>query len=533
MSDEVTVECGVLRGRVSGDGATRRFLGIPYAKAPVGNLRWRPPQAVEPWSGAREALAFGPAAPQAGPAPTSLYFGGVEEQSEDCLNLNVWTGAAGSEGRPVMVWFHFGAFQFGSAANPLYDGERLARQGVTLVTVNNRLGRLGFLAHPELSEESGHGASGNYGLMDQIAALEWVRRNIAAFGGDPANVTLFGVSAGGHSIHCLRCSPLAHGLFQKVIAESGMGFTHPLEGIGDPAGMQSLSAAEETGTELAELVGGPALEQLRKLPLQQLLEPQLPRTVGPWGLDFLPPEVTVGLAIFDGGYPIVDGYVLPEAPVDVYGAGRQIDVPMIAGSAGNESSGLPFITDPATYREAVEAEFGELADAILTLYPADADTRQNSGRLLGDRMFTWATWTAARLQAAPGKQPAFYYRFVHEPPLSPDAEIAERGNARAFHGAELPYVFGSFGARDWPWTDADHELGRQISAYWVNFARTGDPNGPGLPEWPRFEEDGEKTMQLAPHPQVGDIPNREEMELWDGFYADWRGVGAVDAALEA
>jgi para-nitrobenzyl esterase len=530
MADEVAVDGGTLCGSVCEDGVTRRFLGIPYAAPPVGELRWRPPQPPLPWEGVREARAFGPASIQIGPAPTSLYFGGEEEQSEDCLNLNVWTGPEGSEGRPVMVWFHFGAFQFGSAANALYDGAALAAQGVTVVTVNYRLGRLGFLAHPELSNESGHEASGNYGLMDQIAALDWVRRNIASFGGDPGNVTLFGVSAGAHSIHCLRCSPLARGLFHKVIAESGLGFTHPLEGVGDPAGMQTLAAAEQTGVELAELLGASDLAELRALAPAQLLEPQLPRAAGPWGLDFLPPELTVGLAIFDSGYPIVDGYVLPEAPVDAYAAGRQIDVPMIAGSAGNESSGLPFIADPDTYREAVVAEFGELADDVLALYPADAEVRYESGRLLADRMFTWATWTAARLQAAAGRQPTWYYRFLREPPLPAEGEIAERDNARAFHGSELPYVFGTFAARDWPWTEADRELGRQVSSFWLNFARCGDPNGPGLPDWPTFAKEGERTLLIDLRPRVGDIPNRTEMALWDDYYAGWRGVGVDDVA---
>jgi len=523
MSEEVAVTHGRLRGRVAEDTGIRSFLGVPYAKAPHGELRRRPPQAVEPWDGARDCLSFGPDAPQAGPAPTSLYSGGNGPQSEDCLYLNVWTGPEGETGRPVMVWLHFGAFQFGSAANPNYDGEQLARQGAVVVSVNYRLGRLGFLAHPELSAESGHGASGNYGLMDQIAALEWVRDNIARFGGDAGNVTVFGVSAGAHSVHCLRCSPLAEGLFHKAIAESGMGLSLPVEGDGDPAAMQSLEAAEDTGVELAELVGAPTLVELRALSLDRLLEPQLPRTAGPWGLDFLPPGATVGLAIFDAGYPVIDGYVLPRAPVEVYRAGEQHPMPMLTGTAGNESSGLPFIGDSAVFQAEVESSFGPLAGEVLELYPADDQTRYNSGRLLSDRMFTWGTWTAARLQAEHAREPVFYYRFLHEPPLPDGVEIVERANARAFHSAEVNYVFGSFAARDWPWDARDEELGRLVSAYWLNFARSGDPNGDGLPEWPRLSPREPSTMFLELPVHTGDLPDRERLAFWDRFYAQWRG----------
>lgn len=524
MVDEVAVRQGRLRGRVGQGGLTRSYLGIPYAKAPVGDLRWRPPQPADAWPGVRDCFEFGPAALQAFPAPTSLYFGGDERLSEDCLSLNIWTGPDGSTDRPVIVWLHFGAFQFGSAANPLYSGEQLARQGVTVVTVNYRLGRLGFLAHPELSAESDSGTSGNYGLMDQIAALEWVRDNISAFGGDPGNVTLSGVSAGAHSVHLLRCSPLAEGLFHRAIAESGVGFTNAVEGHGDPAAMQSREAGEQTGVELMGLLGASSVKDLRALPLDQLLDPQLPRIAGPWGLYFLPPEMKVGLSIFDSGYPIIDGHVLPRTPVEVYAAGEQISVPMLAGSNGNEPAGLPFITDPDAYREEVEATMGPIAAEVLELYPADAETKYNSGRLLGDRIFTWATWTAGRLQAEMSSEPVFYYRFLHEPPLPDGTEIAERENARAFHGAELTYVFGSFGARIWPWTEADAELGRTMSAYWVNFARNGDPNGSGLLEWPRFAE-GEPTTMIFDHPsRVADVPDREQLALWDRFYAKWRGA---------
>jgi para-nitrobenzyl esterase len=523
----------VAQGRLSGlttqDGAVRVFKGVPYAQPPVGDLRWRAPQAPAGWSGEREATRPSPRAPQLGPAPHSLYFGGDEPESEDCLYLNVWTGPAESTERPVMVWFHMGAFQFGSANNPLYNGEQLARAGATVITVNYRLGRLGFLAHPALTAESPHGASGNYGLMDQIAALQWVQENAEAFGGNPGNVTIFGLSAGAHSVFLLMSSSLARGLFHRAIAESGVGFTNPLEGPGDPAGMQTLEAGEEAGLELSAVLGVSTAEELRALPVDQLIQAPLPRTAGRWGLDFLPPELTVGLPVFDSGYPVIDGYVLPEAPVDVFADESQIDVPVLTGSSGNESSGLPFISSLEVYENEIRETYGEFAEEVLRLYPAqtDAEARTVSGQLYGDRMFTWGSYTAARMHQRAARARVYYYRFLREPPLPDGVEIAERDNARAFHGAELAYTFGSFSALEWPWEDVDFQLGRVVSAYWFNFARTGDPNGPGLPEWPVFDEAVSSTMLLDAQPRVGEVPDPDRLAFWDRYYARWHGVPAL------
>lgn len=521
----VETDSGRLRGGTHDDGAVRRFLGVRYAEAPVGERRWRPPVPARGWTGTRDALALAPAAPQLPPAPTSLYFGGESAFDEDCLFLNVWTGPQGDAKRPVLVWLHFGAFQFGSAANPLYDGEALARAGATVVTVQYRLGRLGFLAHPELTAESEHGASGNYGLLDQIEALRWVRRHVAAFGGDPGNVTLIGCSAGAHSVYCLRSSPLARELFQRAIAHSGVGFAHAIDGPGHPAAMQTRAAGEAAGLELAAALGAADLQTLRALPAEAIVSAHLARQEGVWNLGFLPPAVRVGDASFDSGYPIIDGHVLARAPREVFAAGEQLDVPMIAGSTGNESSGLPFVASLDVYREQIHATFGEHADELLALYPAasDAEARASSGRLFADRMFTWATWTALRLHARTGRTPAYGFRFLREPPLGDTQEIAERDNAGAFHGAEIPYVFGTFGALDWPWTAADRRLGDVLRETWVAFARTGDPNGHGLPAWPPFGETAVTTMLIDLQSRVGDVPDRDRMAFWDSFYERWRG----------
>lgn len=510
----ITVDSGELAGLRGPDGG-RAFLGVPYAAPPVGDLRWRPPQPVTPWTGQRAAQENGPAAPQFPPPSNSLYSGGDQRFSEDCLYLNVWTGAEVDTGRPVMVWLHFGAYQFGSAGNPMYDGRRLAEAGVTVVTVNHRLGRLGFLAHPELTAESGYGGSGNYGLMDQIAALEWVRRNIAAFGGDPNNVTLFGVSAGGNSVHNLRCSPLATGLFHKVIAESAPGVAPALDGPGHPANPSTLAAAERAGVELAELLGASTLAELRALPVERLLAAQLPRAAGRWSFDLVP-GANIGLALFDTGYPVIDGHVLPKDPLAAYRAGEVADVPMLAGNAGNEASGLPYIGTLADYRADVEEAFGDRAAEVLELYPAtsDEDARASSWDLLGDQIFVWSTWTAARIQSRRLTSPTWYYRFLRVPPIPPDADLVERDYAGAFHASEVLYAFGTLDAWDWDWTDGDRALSASLMRAWVDFARTGDPGA-----WPPLGGTALPVMRWDIAPDVGDHgPDPTRMAFWDRFH---------------
>ena len=270
LEPRVKVQSGILRGvNVSRD--VRRFLGIPYAAPPVGDFRWKPPQPVASWEGDRGADFYGPSSIQKPPPPNSLYYGGEKEFSEDCLYLNVWTGSPSDSDRPVLVFLHFGAHQFGSGSNPIYDGTSLAKKGITVVTVNWRLGRFGFLAHPDLTTESPEGSSGNYGFMDQIAALQWVQNNIHAFGGNAANVTLAGVSAGANSVHALRSSVLAKGLFAKVIAMSGSGVTPQANEVASAAQLNNLSHAEKAGVELMEQLGAKSIAEMRNIPAEDIL----------------------------------------------------------------------------------------------------------------------------------------------------------------------------------------------------------------------------------------------------------------------
>ena len=512
---------GRLRGSVHSDRSVRRFLGVRYAQAPVGEQRWRPPVPVRAWTGTRDAQTRPPAPMQVPPRTTSLYYGGESTLSEDCLFLNVWTGGEGDTGRPVLVWLHWGGFQFGSANNPIYDGERLARSGATVVTVNYRVGRLGFLAHPGLTAESEHGASGNYGLLDQLEALRWVQRSITAFGGDRDNVTVFGCSAGAISTWMLRSSPLATGLFHRAIAHSGLGFAPSTDGPGAAGVLQTLPAAETAGAEFAAALEAPDVAALRRLSAEAIMSVRLPRQVGPWTLPFLPPGVGLSDAPFDTGYPVVDGHVLPRTPRDVFAAGDQLDIPMIAGNVGNEASGLPYIASREAYLRAARTTYGDLADELLSLYPAadDPEARAASNRLIGDRMFTWGTRTGLRLHARTGHAPVHSYRFLREPPIPQGEEVAEdRDRVRCFHGADVQYVFGTLPVRKWPWTSADRRLSHALRTTWVAFARTGHINGHGLPEWPEFDQDRPTTMLLDVDPRVGDLHDRDRMNFWDRYY---------------
>ncbi|WP_205260707.1 carboxylesterase/lipase family protein [Nakamurella leprariae] len=518
-STTAAVETGSLEGSLDEATGVRSFRGVPYAAPPIGELRWRPPRPAAPWTGVRAATRFGPSAWQFPPPPESLYSGGETEFSEDCLHLNVWTAATGTdadrgEARPVLVWFHFGAYQFGSASNPAYDGTALAAAGLVVVSVNHRLGRIGFLAHPELSAESGYGGSGNYGLMDQIAALQWVQRNVAAFGGDPGNVTIAGVSAGGNSVHNLRSSPLAAGLFHKSIAQSGPGVAPALGGYGHPANPSTLAAGEAAGAELAELLGASSLADLRALPAERVMAVQLPRAAGPWSFDLIP-GAAISLHVFDSGYPVIDGHVLPQTPLQAYASGTAIDVPAITGNAGNEASGLPYLATLERYHQWVAQEFGDDAAEVLELYPAETDdeARRSSWEVVADQIFVWSSWTAARLQTARLSAPAWYYRFLRQPPIPADGAVVERAYAGAFHGADVLYAFGTLDVRDWPWTEQDRALSAAMIRAWVAFATTGDPDD-GSGAWPRFTPDAVRIWDLEP--ATGALgPDRRRMAFWD------------------
>jgi para-nitrobenzyl esterase len=444
----VHLDTGILSGIPGSTSEVRVYKGIPFAAPPVGNLRWRAPRPVVRWDGVRKAEKFSPVCMQNTAGPTA------QPASENCLYLNVWTAAkSAAERRPVMVWIYGGGFTSGSGSVPGYDGDTLSQKGVVVVTFNYRLGPFGFLAHPELTKESDRRASGNYGLMDQVAALEWVQRNITAFGGDPKKVTIYGESAGAVSVADLLVSPQSKGLFIRAIGESGAWM-----GLGI-APARRLADAEEAGVKLAESLGAKSLAELRQVPADALLKAGR------------------------GSGPIVDGWFLPDAPDKVFSQGKQHAVSVLVGSNKDEGT---FFLQPTTaekFTAQSRQRFGVTADSFLKAYPAASDDEANASQLEAFRdEAAWAMTNWAHLMSKAGKR-AYLYYFTHEPPAAPGAIVRARG---ATHVAEVPYVFNVPGNR--PWTDVDRQLADAISSYWANFAATGDPNGRNLPKWPAFDE---------------------------------------------
>ncbi|HUZ75315.1 MAG TPA: carboxylesterase family protein [Stellaceae bacterium] len=515
IGDTVRIESGLLAGCLEPGGVVRSFKGIPYARAPVGDLRWRPPLAPERWDGIRAATHFAPRCVQPERPITAIGSFAPERESEDCLYLNIWTAAvADDDTRPVMVWFHGGGYAVGSGAVPLFTGAKLARKGVVVVTVNYRLGRLGFLAHPELSRESDARVSGNYGLLDQIASLRWVERNIGSFGGDPGRITVFGQSAGASSVHCMTASPLAKGAFQRAIGQSG--------GALGWRAMAPLDAAERAGMKFAHALGTTTLAALRALPARaiQLVRPneggrlkEIYDSSDPGGLDR------------ETAWAVIDGHVLPEPVHDVFARGGQNDVPLLTGSTRDEGSTLPHDGTLDHFVARARTDYGAMADRFLDLYPAASDeaAERAAAAAVGDRTFTWENWLWARLQAATGRLPAFYYRFNRAPPRPLESGGGDRSRALgAFHTAEIPYVFHHLEVRAWPWHETDRALSDTMSSYWVNFAASGDPNGAGLPHWPRFDERLPSVMHFGDETRVGALPDAARLAFWSDVDAQLR-----------
>ena len=510
---QVVVETrnGSIAGQTSQDGAVAIFRGIPFAKPPVGDLRWRAPQPPEPWPDMRPARDPRPIAPQFPLPPNSLIPLGDEEQAEDCLYLNLWgPGDPAGQRLPVIMWLHLGAFQFGSGSAPIYDGENWPRAGAIMVTPNYRLNKFGFLAHPALSRED-EGRSGNYGLLDQIAALEWIRDNIERFGGDPDRVTIAGVSAGSSSVSYLMGSPLARGLFHRAIAESGGSFGGTAErtGVGDR--WQTLADAERLGEIWARKLGAADAEELRALSTDRVRIASEPNWTDTQGT-------------FDVAQPIIDGRVVVADTRTVFAAGDQAAVPLLVGSAANEDLLLPFSPDLDSYRSQAEADFGPAADRFMALYPATNDQEAIAATMLANshRLFTWQNWTMARLHAAAGND-TFYYRFEQAPPV-PEGLYPEQNFPRplgAFHGASLFYSFGRFASRDWPWSEGDRRLSAIVTEAWVAFAANGKPTSGGLPQWPTFEPTAPAMMRLNATPALDRVPEQDRLAFWDEFY----GVG--------
>jgi para-nitrobenzyl esterase len=493
MAGPVLIESGAVEG-VRTDGLTV-YKGVPYAAPPLGAYRWRAPQPVTPWKGVHAADAFAPACLQKG---VSMPGEAPPTTSEDCLYLNIWTPARRpAERLPVIAWIHGGGYSNGSASMPLYWGDRLARKGVIVVTIAYRLGPLGFLAHPELTRESGHHSSGNYGLIDQIAALEWIQRNIAAFGGDAKRVTIAGQSAGSMAVSELMASPRAKGLFQRAIGESG-GLFEPLE----LAPNYLLVNAEREGEKYLSSLGVASLQEARKLPAAALLG-------------------GIGDAIT---HPVIEPYVLPTSPYDTFASGRQNDVPVLIGSNADEARALADLTNvkASTFAKDVNNTFGPLPPAIIAAYPhsTDSEARQARLDLETDLRFGWDMWAWARLQAGTAHGAAYYYSFQQRPPF-PAHSVYEGWGAS--HFAELWYVFDHLDQAPWLWSPADRKLSQEMSAYWVNFARSGNPNGPGLPLWRGFNSDHGATQYLIDPVCAGSVPNIERLKVLDAIYASVRG----------
>jgi para-nitrobenzyl esterase len=460
MTNSLAIDSGALAIPEPDARGVRVYKGIPCAAPPVGPLRWRPPEPVAAWTGVRPTHAFGMNALQ------GVLFNDIDPTvpgiSEDCLTLNIWTPAAPGEAMrlPAMVWIHGGGSSVGSGAEPRYDGARLAARGVLVVTLNHRLNALGFLAHPELTAESEHRASGNYGLLDLVAALQWVKRNIAAFGGDPDQITIAGESAGSESVSALMASPLAKGLFARAIGQSGALFASPLR---TPP---TLAKAEAAGLDLMHNVGATTLAELRAVPGEAIL------------------AAAPGL----GFRPIVDGWFLPRPPADIFAAGEQSDVPLMAGWNKDEGFNFPLGAEgERRFADLVGGLFGERAGEALALYPAGSlEGDDASARALGgDLIIIHPTWAWIEAQKQSGRADIFRFRFDRAP-LTPQGWFGERDSktAGAFHAGEIPYVFDNLGAVPWLIVDHDVTLADLASSYWVNFIKTGDPNGSGLPSWP-------------------------------------------------
>jgi para-nitrobenzyl esterase len=483
-------------GPISGvaEGGLNIYKGVPFAAPPVGTLRWRPPAPVAPWKQTRKAVTFAPACMQEG---VSMPGETPPQISEDCLYLNIWASAkSGQRPLPVIVWIYGGGYINGSSSMPLYWGDQLAHKGVVVVTIAYRLGPLGFLAHPQLTQESPHHASGNYGLMDQIAALQWVQRNIAPFGGDPKNITIAGQSAGAMSVSMLMASPLGRGLFQRAIAESG-GLFEPLQ----LAPKYLLANAEHDGEKYGASLHATSIEELRALPATMLM--------GNAG----------GIS-----HPVIEGYVLPRSPYEAFASGQQNDVPLLLGSNAEEARSLTDVSKvtAAGFDSDLAQSFGQLPPALIAAYPHSTDEEARRARLDLERdlRFGWDMWAWARLQAASGHSPVFYYSFNQQPPFPIGSVYAGWG---ASHFAELWYVFDHLNQEPWQWTVADRKVATEMSDYWTNFARSGDPAGKNLLPWPAFTKDQNNVLHIGSQTSVGGVANIKSLTVFDEVYNSVRG----------
>jgi para-nitrobenzyl esterase len=483
----VKTDKGEVQGKLSDDGQVRAFLGIPYAAPPVGELRWRPPQPPAAWHEVRNAESYGFHCVQANQfADMAFHDPG---QSEDCLTLNVWSPKSGSDGAklPVMVWIYGGGFAAGSTSERRQDGEAFAHKGVILVSMNYRLNIFGFFAHPALAAESPQHAAGNYGLMDQAAALQWVKHNISQFGGDPGNITVFGESAGSMSVSAQMASPMAKDTLAHAIGESGGAFS-----VGSLPAL-TLTAAEAKDEAFARAVlGKTSLADLRAIPAADLVKAMEAQKA---------PAVRFS--------PDVDGLFLPESVPAIFAARKQAHIPLLAGWNRDEGGAPRSSVTLETYKQSAQATWGSRADDFMRAYPAttDAEAQRSMADLAADRFIAASTWEWIEAQVKTGDAPVYRFRFDHPSP----GDRFHPASAGVFHSSEIEYVFGNLNVRPAaPWKDEDYKLSELIQSYWINFAKTGNPNGPGLPEWPAYNAaDNWPVMHLDVTPTVVNDTTRD------------------------
>ena len=473
----VAVEGGKLAGIVD-DAGIRVYKGIPYAAPPVGNLRWREPQPVSRWDGVRDASEYGDRCEQS-PFPAIAPIG-KSGMSENCLFLNVWSAPISSR-KPVLVWIYGGGLSNGYANTAETDGDAFANKGLVYVSINYRVGAFGFLALPGLTQESPNKSSGNYGFLDQIAALKWVQRNVAAFGGDPQNVTIFGQSAGSVSVSVLTASPLAKGLFKRAIGDSGADLGTVADTLGPAA---PLAVQERRGLAFADLLHAHSPAELRAVPAEQIVD------AGERGAGSLFAAPHIG--------PAIDGYLLRETPAQTFARGAQNDVALITGWNLHEGTLFMLVLPngvavagckpvwnaartSSAFAQQANVSFGAGAPAFLALYPhaTDDEAKASAEYVVGDLAIAEPTWKWADLQSKSGKTVVYTYLFTKTPP-------AEYPLHAASHGAEVVYAFDNLNAKKWSWDPMDLRLAHLMSTYYANFAKTGDPNGPGLPPWPAY-----------------------------------------------
>ena len=503
LTEPVMLDAGLVGNSIESSPGVRAFKGLPFAAPPVGELRWQAPQPVAKWDGVRDASNFGnvciqPDGAARGPKGLNIAVApGSPPMSEDCLYLNVWTGAdTVAERRPVMVYFFGGLFTEGAGSIPLYDGDALAQKGAVVVTMNYRLGPYGFFAHPALTADSPHQASGNYGLADMVASLRWVQSNIAAFGGDPSNVTVFGQSAGAMAIGSLVTSPETKGLIHRAIGQSGSWM-----GLGPSAAMTTRQRVEEAGLKAATDAGVTTLEQLRAMSTA---------------------DVT---AKFRSAGMIVDGWIIPEDPSAVFAAGRQNPVDVLVGSNRDDLSFAPQNATPEQFEQRGRARWGELADEYLYLYPhaTDEEASKSQADSSNDGAF-WHMRLFADKQKKQGRQAWLFY-FAQNPPGP-----AGQPPFAAAHASEIPYAFNNLGKPALfpdPSEPAlsvasapDRKVADQMSSYWVNFARSDDPNSANLPTWQAHQVGAsERAIILDAEPSSEQLPAKPRLELFDKLYA--------------